>query len=168
MFLLLYLLFATYYDLKEYRIPNQIILFGLGTSLFYQLYVSGWYGIICWGKGIILPFVSLFILYLFHVIGAGDIKLFMVVGGVLGIYQVIQVIILAFIIGAVMSVFQIIRFQSLSYRMQYLANYIHTLVQKKRIIPYYNSKEDGRGAVIPFTMAITISVFIIAFTIQVG
>lgn len=166
-FLFFYLISATYYDLREYRIPNQLILFGLGTSLPYQLFNKGWYGFVWWGMGILVPFILLFILYLFHMIGAGDIKLFSAVGGFLGIYQVIQVIILAFFIGAVMSIIQMIRFRNFGYRMQYLANYIHTLVREKKITPYFNLNVVDRGAVIPFTMAIAISVFIVALTIQV-
>lgn len=166
MFLLL--LSATYYDLRKYRVPNHIILSGLGTSLLIQLFTKGLYGIVWWGKGIIIPVAVLFILYLFHVIGAGDIKLFSVVGGFLGVYQVIHVIILAFIIGAVMSVFQMIRFRNLGNRMQYLANYIHKVIKEKKIKSYYNVEEGSPKDIIPFTLAIMISVFIATLTIKVS
>lgn len=114
-----------------------------------------------------IPFVVLFILYLLHVIGAGDIKLFSVVGGFLGVFQVVNIIILAFIIGAIMSVFQLFRYHILIYRMQYLANYIQTIVKEKKITPYYDSKEGSFKEVIPFTVAIAISVLINTLIIRV-
>lgn len=160
--LIIALIFATVYDIREYRVPNRIIRFGLGTSLIYQISLKGPPGFACWSIGVILPFFLLFILYLFHVIGAGDIKLFSVVGGFLGYNKVIRIILLAFIIGAVLSTFQLARFHNFGYRLQYLANYFHTLLRERKMMPYYNSKEDGHKVVIPFTVAITVSVLIMS------
>ena len=159
-FLLGCLISAAYWDLRTYKVPNQIIIVGLGTSLILQVLAIGIHGIYWWGKCLMTPFVLLFLLYLFHVIGAGDIKLFSVVGGFLGSSKVIHIIILAFIIGAVMSLIQIISFHNFKYRIQYLTNYIHTIRKKKRITPYYNREKGSTKEVIPFSLAIMISVFV--------
>ena len=106
-------------------------------------------------------------LYLFHVIGSGDIKLFSVVGGFLGVTKVIHIIILAFIIGAIISVIQFILFQNFKNRIQYLMNYIHTIIKEKRIRPYYIKTEDNYKNVIPFSLAIMISAFMAVFITKV-
>lgn len=156
--LLIFLLIsAMIFDLISYKVPNQFILAGVGISLGFGIYEQGLSGIIQWGIGIIVPFGILFLCYFIHVIGAGDIKLFSVIGSFLGVNQLVRIMILAFIIGAVMSLIQLIRFRNLNYRLQYLANYIQFFKQNKTVIPYYNSSLDGYEVVIPFTAAITLS-----------
>lgn len=151
------LITAMLFDLRSYRVPNKIILIGLVISFGIGLTEEGIHGVIQWGIGILAPLGILSLCYLFHVIGAGDIKLFSVIGSFLGIDQLIRIMVLAFFIGGIMSLIQLIRFRNLSYRLQYLANYIQLLKQSKKIIPYYNKETDNFKAVIPFTAAITIS-----------
>lgn len=114
----------------------------------------GFLGVKRWGYGIIIPIGILFIVFIIRAIGAGDIKLFSVVGGLIGGPLVIQVILYSFIIGAILSVVKLIKSKNISYRMHYLANYISQTLETKKVIPYYEEKRDGYDCVIPFTIAI--------------
>lgn len=147
--------------MKNYKVSNRLILTGLGIGLYFYWIEFGTKGIKTWGQGICVPLILLWILYIFRVIGAGDIKLFSMVGGFLGYHQVVQVIFMAFIIGAFFSIIHMIRFNILFYRLQYLANYIQSFLKEKKVTPYYTYGVDDPRAVIPFSITIFFSVFIL-------
>lgn len=155
------LILASIRDILVRKVSNRIIIIGLITGFCIQCVRHGTMGIMVWFQGILFPIALLSILFLFHALGAGDIKLFSVVGGFLGPHQVVQVIFLAFIIGAVFSIIYMIHFNIFLYRLQYLANYFHNLLKDRKLIPYYVLGEDDPRAVIPFSVPISISVFII-------
>ncbi len=152
---------GTISDLKAHKVSNRLIVIGLVTGLYTQWVRFETVGIKVWGQGIMVPIIILSILFVFHVLGAGDIKLFSVVGGFLGPHQVVLVILLAFVIGAFFSIIHMIRFKIIFYRLQYLANYFHNILRDRKLRPYYVHGEDDPRAVIPFSVTIFISVFIL-------
>lgn len=125
-----------------------------------------------------MPILILLPFFLFKVLGAGDIKLFSVVGCYLGISTLIQVMILSFFFGAILSILYIIRTKSLYKRISHFKSYISKVIKEYqefikidkvniknlKIIPYYQKEEHGREGVIHFSIAIFLA-FIISFYI---
>lgn len=146
-------------DLKIGKVKNWIIISGLVLSLLFQIRFLGLKGIGIFILGIGLPVVMLFLLFLFRVMGAGDIKLISVVGGFLGPRAVFQCIVITFILGAVFALIKIIIKQNLLYRLHYLAKYSTEFIKTKRIEPYYKP-EDGMDCVIHLTVPIFFSVIL--------
>lgn len=151
---------ACWEDLKFYRIRNPVIAAGWFYGVLNSLFQSGLIGIVRWGIASMFPIVLLFFLFLIKGLGAGDIKLFSVISGILGIRFIIQLIIASFLMGAVFSVFRMIQFRIFLYRLNVLFQYIHIAITEKKIRRYYDSKTDGKQCIIPFTTAV-LSAFVI-------
>lgn len=132
-------------DLKDYRIPNYLILSGWLSGLAFRLYQGG---IPAMGDGIFcitVSILSLMPLYFLRGIGAGDVKLLSVISGFYGLMFWLKTgIIFLFLAGAA-SVVRIIRKKIFWKRIHFFIYYVF----HKRSGPYYDLKRDGREMVIP-------------------
>lgn len=165
------ILLGVFQDIKSFKIRNYTILIGLTTGILFNLNEVGLKEIYIFLIAMIIPVIILFPLFLFKVLGAGDIKLFSVVGCYLGISTVIQVIIISFFAGAILSVLYIIKTKSLYKRISHFKKYISKAKKEYResltvgkastnnlkIIPYYQKEEDKTEGVIHFSIAIFIA-----------
>lgn len=170
--LIFLLLLAIHMDIVSYKVKNHLILSGVILGLMIQLYEVGWFGIVVWLCGVIAPIILLFPLFLIKGLGAGDIKLFSVIGGFYGVSFVLKSIITAFIVAAIISIIYLIKYNQVFNRLQHLVNYIQTMFKanylliqgtgkiKLNIIPYYNVKRDGYNGVIHFSIAIFVAVLV--------
>lgn len=138
-------------DWCTWRIRNEVILIGLGIAVYYQ-FMEG--SLILFVFALILPVILLLPLFLIHAVGAGDIKLFSVLGGIYGCKFVISLMFSALFFGAVLSTIHMIRCGSLKVRMRYLIRYISRLLRTKKYETYYEAGRDGRTPVIHFSTAI--------------
>lgn len=90
-------------DLREYQIPNDLILAGWLAALVCRLYIHGIYGM---GAGICCIVAGILVLlpvYGVHGMGAGDIKLLSVVGAMYGMKLWIQTGIVFALLAALFS-----------------------------------------------------------------
>lgn len=94
---------AVVMDIQRAKVDNAWLLFCLVISLTVQLMERGTGGFIAWSFGACTPFLVLGWLFLFRMLGAGDIKLFCVMGSVLGPGTILRCIAYSFLIGAVIS-----------------------------------------------------------------
>ena len=119
--LVLLLFFAAIWDFYQGKIPNILILaggcYGLIRLFLYQ-------DMMVHVPGIIFPIVVLFPIYKIGVIGAGDIKLFSLLGFYFTFMETIFCIFTAFVIGAVISAISFIRYDNFVERMTYLFSYL--------------------------------------------
>lgn len=69
-------------------------------------------------------------------IGAGDIKLFSVTGGVSGVYSIIDVMTVSLFFGGLLSVIFILRYRNLRSRLKYLLAYFSNTITQKKLLPY--------------------------------
>lgn len=115
-------------DLKSYKISNHLIIFGLIIGILFNFFEYGWTSISISFLGILLPILLLFPLFLIKALGAGDIKLFSVLGSFYGVTYVFKIIVAAFIIGAVMSLVYLIKYKQVFYRLHYLVTYFQTII----------------------------------------
>ena len=98
--LLVYSFSAMLFDLTTGRIPNYLVAAELVGGLVYQLYIFGPMGILSFLGGITVPFALSYALFLFRMIGAGDIKLFMALGSVAGYPRNLRIMLWSVICGA--------------------------------------------------------------------
>lgn len=151
---------ATIKDVKMYQVPNTIIAIGLISGLISNLIDYGMEGITVWCFGVMTPLILLIMFFALRMIGAGDVKLFMVIGGFIGSILVLKSIFIAFILGAIMSVIKLYKSYNFYIRINYLKEYLFNIIKTKKFEEYYNLKKDGYQSVIPFTVAITGGVFL--------
>jgi len=76
------LLIAVGMDVRSMRISNRLILIGLAYSLIQRFICDGMGGFLTGLILISLPVILLYLLFLAGALGAGDIKLFSLIGGV--------------------------------------------------------------------------------------
>lgn len=95
-------------DVKNFRVSNKLNLAGCLIGIFHSLLFYGigglWHSLL----GIIIPFVMLFPLFVFGLLGAGDIKLLSAIGSFLS-KKIIVVIVLCFCVAAVFGVVIILK-----------------------------------------------------------
>lgn len=91
--------------------------------------------------------------------GAGDIKLFSVIGCYLSIKDMLICLVFAFLLGAFLSLIKMIIHKNLFSRMQYLAIYIQKSIHSSEVVLYHKGTPD-KNSVIPFSIPILISVFL--------
>ncbi|WP_099467368.1 A24 family peptidase [Konateibacter massiliensis] len=106
--------------------------------------------------GVVMPVVVLFPVFLTRGLGAGDIKLFAVIGGVIGWQEVLGCIILALVIGAALSIGKIIIHRTFFASFLNIAHYVAAVFQSKGGQFPVISREQC--STIHFTLPILISV----------
>ncbi|SFB09473.1 prepilin peptidase CpaA [Acetitomaculum ruminis DSM 5522] len=158
--LILLLLLAVFYDFQTLKISNKIIITGLIIGLTGQLYFRGLLaGTLNFFEGIMIPLIILIPLFVFSMIGAGDIKLLAVVGAFLGYKAVFDCIIISFLLGAVLALVKMLKEGNLLSRLQYLAEYFKEFLITKKIKPYY-IPEEGNKNILHFSLEIFLGVLI--------
>lgn len=121
-FLLLYLFTAVLEDFHSYKIPNWWLLFGFSIGLLSLLEERE--NLYYYITGCFLPFFLFILLYAIRVLGAGDIKLFMVTGLFLGRREILHVIAWAFLFGGIYALIELVRKKCFRRRFAYLFSYI--------------------------------------------
>ena len=103
-------LLAAASDVKSRKITNRFIIRGYLIGLIYQIIQFIFKGDFTYVKdafiGFLLPYFFI-ILYSLNVIGAADIKLFSVIGMIIGTKRVLLLIVLSFVIAGCMGIIAI-------------------------------------------------------------
>ena len=100
MVLLIFLMVAVVTDLTQTRISNRLIAVGLLCGLVCRIYGEGWTSIQIYMMNIFIPVILLFLLFYMRALGAGDIKLFSVVGAFVSTKQLMEIVMIAFFLAA--------------------------------------------------------------------
>ena len=138
--LLMILIAAVYTDYSQNRIPNWIIVFGLISGCFIS-YIYGGIGMLLEGLlGMVLPIVLLYPVFVIGGMGAGDLKLFAVVGSYLGIKGITISFVSAFIVGATISLVKMLCFRNFKERIYYFFSYLSDLFIEGKWQLYETSK----------------------------
>lgn len=107
--MLIFLLFSSVmYDVRTFRIPNSLTLSGCITGLIHSSIADGVNGLFSSILGIVIPVIILFVLFIFNLLGAGDIKLFAAIGSFLYL-EVIYVIIASFVVAAMTGILIVLK-----------------------------------------------------------
>lgn len=152
----LYAFWAMVLDLTRSKISNQYLIFGWIVGAVMALIRSGVGGLPDYLGGALLPILLLFVLFYFHMMGAGDIKLLSVLGGMMGIHTSIALLICSFAAGAIFSVGILTYRRSWSRRFRFLTRYVHNYMVTGLCIPYRSEKinRDSLHFALPVFVAV--------------
>lgn len=97
------LLVAAWGDIQRHRIPNILILTGLGLAIILGTWRAGFSGLLSASGGFVLGLLIFLPFYMLRALGAGDVKLMAVVGAFLGPGGLIGAMFGTFLAGGVMA-----------------------------------------------------------------
>lgn len=95
-------------DLKTFKIPNDLLITFLSAAFAYRILMLDAEGIRDCLTGMILPFIILWLFFRFRKIGAGDIKLFCVLGAFMGPVNILWCMLWSFLCGGIIAVTELI------------------------------------------------------------
>ena len=99
---------AVHTDMIQTRISNRLIVLGLTLGFFFRFMTEGSKGILFFVVNSSIPVILLYLLFQMHALGAGDIKLFSMVGAFISTEQLLKLMGLAFCVGAMLGIGKII------------------------------------------------------------
>lgn len=151
---------AVLMDLYEMKIKNTWILISLLAGFLYDICHGGWNGAAFFISGAGIPLVILGWLFYFRMLGSGDIKLFCVLGGIMGPVHILGCIWYAFLAGGLISLAILIFCGGFCQRIQYLAEYLNSYIRTGERKSYYRTGTAWEN--IHFTVPIFMSVMLYA------
>lgn len=133
------LLLTSFWDYKKGRIPNLLVATAYGYGILRSVYYQNFLIHI---PGILFPILILYPFFRIGTIGAGDIKLFSVIGLYLSFMESVYCMFAAFLICGVYSVYSLRNYENLKERIAYLVSYLKDCTLKGHFKYYYL---DSRG-----------------------
>ena len=155
--LLLILSMAVIMDFRNYKVPNPLIITGIFLGFIFSSLDTGLHGFSDALAGSVFPAAALMFFYRWSMLGAGDIKLFMVSGAFLGLRGSIESIIFSLFIGAAISLTLLIKYQILIERLKYFSNYINHVIKLHHMDTYYDLKQPKKGETLHFSLCILLA-----------
>ena len=134
--LFLLLAIAVVQDIYSGRVSNKLILLGLVFGFISKIWDCGAGGIYFFLRNIFVPVVVFYLLFLMHVLGAGDIKLFSMIGGILTIQELFLCMWYSLIAGGVISLFCLLADKNRVIKLRNACIYLLDLAKKRKIVPY--------------------------------
>ncbi|HCT92015.1 MAG TPA: hypothetical protein DF613_11655 [Lachnospiraceae bacterium] len=124
---LVYTGMAALLDLRTRKISNTVILCGWSAGLGLWLGAQGYRGCLYWLAGISGTLLPGMVLYLLRGLGAGDVKLLSVSGGILGLRRGIRLFVAALFLGGLLGLAAVCRAGEGRACLGRMGNYIHGL-----------------------------------------
>lgn len=143
---------AMLFDIGSGRIPNPLVLTAAMTGLVYQVMTTGPMGILHFSTGMIIPAILLMPLFRFRMMGAGDIKLLMVLGGIVGFPDILRLMVLSIVAGGIVALVRMIFVTGFRERFLYLFRYVVETGKSNKIAPY--RKPGKRPENFPFAVPV--------------
>lgn len=132
---------AVWMDLRTRRIANEWIITAWIAGLVTQLIRYGAAGAGIFLFGMLFPILALYILFYFHMLGAGDIKLLSAVGGFLGVPAILKCMIRSCLERSYLSEL----FSSAEIYRSVLPNFS---IISKLILPKENTRKNRAGSLL--------------------
>lgn len=142
-------------DLRTAKVDNGWILFCLAIDAAVRGLAEGGAGILRFAAGAVIPLVLLGWLFAFRMLGAGDIKLFSALGGIMGVGNIGKCILFSLFLGAFISIAILISNGNISQRFHYFAGYLEELIRTGERKPYCR-----KGMSFPENFHFTVPVFL--------
>lgn len=144
---------AAVMDLKSYKVSNRLILSGLAAGLFVQVTEAGMKGFGVFLINVSIPVILFYLLFLMRALGAGDIKLFSVIGGIWNLKILYVTVIASFLIAAGMSLCKMLYHRNLVSRLCVFGSYVCQVAAAGRLLKYPRESQ-GKQHIIHFSIAI--------------
>lgn len=136
------LLAACYQDYREGKIRNWLILAGVCWGICLQCSVSGLIGALDFTEGLWGVFLIMYPLFKLGMIGAGDVKLFAVCAGTLGLQKGIVFLCCTFLIAAVLALLKMLYHRNFLQRFRYFFTYAGQAVLTANLSLYGQGDSD--------------------------
>lgn len=111
-------------DFRYDRIYNGWIVFGILLGLSLRILENGGDDIRTAVTAMLLSFCILYPIYKIGAFGAGDVKLFVMVGSFVSADRLLRMVAISFVIGSVFSIGKMMSEENFKERMQYLFSYL--------------------------------------------
>lgn len=145
MWLLICVLFiAVIVDIVAYKIPNMCILIGLLTGFVRAYSLGGIEAVLRAAVLVLVVFALGYPFYMMRGIGAGDIKLLMVIACYLPREELEMCVLVTGILAGVMAMGKVIFFRESRERVKYFWEYLHRLVWCRTIGTYEVDRGNKR------------------------
>lgn len=154
------LLTACFQDYREGKIRNWLILAGLCYGLSLQCLEKGWFGFLDCAEGIVGVFCTMYPLFKLGMIGAGDVKLFAVCAGVMGLQKGLIFLGCTFLVAAIPAMFKMLYHHNFLQRFRYLFTYAGQAVRDGRLTVYGKDEPDKRRSRIPLAGPACLSILL--------
>ncbi|MDD5067781.1 MAG: A24 family peptidase [bacterium] len=151
--LMIVLLVSGITDLLRKKVYNIVTFPGIIMGLLLGLYYNGPYGLLDSGLGFILASFIFLALYIWAGFGAGDVKLMMAVGSIVGMKLIFDFILYSAIMGGVMAVIVMIRNRVFLPSMKNVLRFFLFLIPKMRLVP--EPLTPGDSFTVPYAYAIS-------------
>ena len=139
---------AVWMDLREEAVDNSWVLFSIMAGFLLQLLEKGPKGMIIFLTGAAVPLILLGILFIFRMLGAGDVKILCALGGIMGPRTVTECIVYSFLFC---------NKDGFRQRILYLYQYMNEFYCTGEIRPYYR-----KGMKHPENFHFTVPIFLSA------
>lgn len=126
--LLCLLLAAVYFDIRTFRIPNRLILFGICMGVFYRGLSPGEHSVFYYLLSMAGMFIMLIPVYRLRAIGGGDIKLLSVCALFTGWESGLSISVYAFFFGGIISIIYLVYHRFISKDLKKERHVIHFAV----------------------------------------
>ena len=146
---------AVVMDIQSFRVSNRLIVSGLISGLFLQVLEEGVKGLGVFILNVSIPIILFYLLFLIRALGAGDIKLFSMIGGIWGFQVLCTTIAVSFLAAAVMSLGKILFHKNLILRLRVFRGYMREVLTSGRLLKYPQEFQGGQH-IIHFSIAILI------------
>lgn len=142
-------------DIRCFQISNRLVVSGLFSGCVLQILQRGAGGIGVFLINVSIPVILFYLLFLIRALGAGDIKLFSIIGGIWGFDVLCTTIAAAFLVAAFMSLGKILFHHNFISRLQIFAAYMEQTLASGKLLKYPQDSQD-RHHVIHFSISILI------------
>lgn len=139
-FLLVILSLATVWDYKSGKIPNYLVIAGIGLGIVNILINENITVIFKYIPGIIFPILLFYPVYKIGGIGAGDLKLLSMLGFYFSFMEMTFCIFISIFLGALLSLIKMAYYHNFWERLEYLFSYLRGIIFSGKI-RYYDSTE---------------------------
>ena len=141
MLLVMFVVLCAGFDLRTYRIPNLLILAGAAAGIGIRFYTEGSSFAADAVAGALIPAAVCVFLFLFSMIGAADIKMFMVIGIFSGGGQILMIMWYSLLTAALAALLRIRKYKLTYARASYLASYIRRIAAGEKTEAYISREE---------------------------
>lgn len=142
-------------DIQSLQISNRLIVSGLFFGCFFQILELGTKGIGVFLLNVSIPVILLYLLFLIRALGAGDIKLFSMIGGIWGLQVLMTTIAISFLVAAAMSFCKVLYYRNLISRLRIFKEYTEQVLLCRRLLKYPHESQ-GNQHIIYFSIAILV------------
>ena len=165
--MMLFLALVSYCDLKHSRIPNRLIIamgfFGVLLKVMGMSIFKGNFYLVKEGAsfsdslaGFFIPFLLLLPLWLIRAIGAGDIKLLMTLGLVIG-KDILIISFYSFLTDALVGLFYLVKGGVLKNRLLRITNHFILMANEKKVLKYDGGIDSANAVAVAFAPCVLVA-----------